>query len=706
MMATLVGVAETDPNLDPSRLHPTLRQLVSAATGDIASLDAASAIWGTDRFQLAWGPTGKQTYAVLVRTAEPISGARYASMAVRAQTGTIAAVGATLSQLIELASDPNVIYIEPSWKTEIKLDQSVQVVRADLAHSGAEPSLGEGVVVGIVDTGIDYEHLDFRIDVDGDGFEESTRIHAIWDQTAGLFGAVYSRAHIDNDLALGFGPSEGLVRSTDRNGHGTHVASIATGDGSAASSPFVGVAPAATVIIVKTSFYTADILSAVEWIFDEADALGLPAVVNLSLGGHDGPHDGTSLFEEGLDQLANSSGRAIVVSAGNEGDQPIHTSGSLSGTYETFGIVPDDWEMELAIWYPGSSSFSVSITPPGGTPIRAATGEDTGYITTTAGTLSIDNASAGVNPSNGDNEAFIRLSNVQAGEVWAVQINDLGGGGKYDAWVVTPDGSILGGDSVSTIDEPGNGHHVITVGSMNSKASWPSLSGQQDHSDSYPLGHLSGFSSRGPTRDGRLKPEICAPGAWVCAAASSNAPQPGYLMHPDGMHVMEIGSSMASPHVAGAIALLFEHDRSLTPTEIRTVLTTTAASNAYTASLPGPGWGWGLLDVMSAIESVASVEPPEPPTPLDRPSISLVANPVSQTARFAFDIPEGASYAQLRVYTVAGSLVREAEVAPTGGEYVWNLTTDHGGSLAVGLYLYVLVTDIGASDVGRMVIQR
>jgi len=110
--------------------------------------------------------------------------------------------------------------------------------------------------------------------------------------------------------------------------------------------------------------------------------------------------------------------------------------------------------------------------------------------------------------------------------------------------------------------------------------------------------------------------------------------------------------------------------------------------------------------VMSAIESVASVEPPEPPTPLDRPSISLVANPVSQTARFAFDIPEGASYAQLRVYTVAGSLVREAEVAPTGGEYVWNLTTDHGGSLAVGLYLYVLVTDIGASDVGRMVIQR
>jgi len=163
---------------------------------------------------------------------------------------------------------------------------------------------------------------------------------------------------------------------------------------------------------------------------------------------------------------------------------------------------------------------------------------------------------------------------------------------------------------------------------------------------------------------------------------------------------------MAAPHVSGAIALLFEQDATLSVGELRTILTTTAASTAYTGSLPSDGWGWGLLDVRSAVEAISSVEPPDPPTPTETPEVGLAENPVSTSARFEFDIPEDATSATLRIYTVAGQRVFHTAVSPTGGEYVWNLSTDDGDTLAVGLYFYVLVTDKGTSDVGRLVIER
>lgn len=692
---------------EEARLHPVLQALVSLAGEGARPQNLALGSYGpSGRLQLTISPTGEERIGILVKLRESVTTHSYHGIPVLGKAGSIAVLTATVGELSKLAADPNVVYVEPSWRTRPMLDLSLPVIRADLVHSASPAVLGEDVVVGIVDTGIDYVHLDFRQDSNGDGFEETSRIHAIWDQTWGLLGAEYDRTEIESDIAFGLGPAEGTVRASDTDGHGTHVAAIAAGDGSSSAAGFVGVAPEATIVAVKTSFFTADIISAVQYVFDQADSLGLPAVVNLSLGGHDGPHDGTSLFEEGLDQLAQGPGRAIVVSAGNEGNLRIHTAATLLGGSTSFVVRPEDWEVEISIWYPGTSQFAITIDPPNEPPIVVPAGAETGYVNTADGTVYADNASHGVNPNNGDREAFIRLVDVRAGDRWQIEIADAAGGGRFDAWITTESGLFEGGDSTSTIDEPGNADRVITVGSFNSKSTWPSLSGNQDYSGEYPVGQLSAFSSQGPTRDGRTKPDICAPGAWICAAGSADAVSFQFLAHPDEQHVMEIGTSMAAPHVTGTIALLFSLDPDLSVDGVREILTTTASSDLFSGVVPNGRWGWGKLDANEAVEAVEMIEPPEPPIDPEAPEIELQENPVGANAQFVYEIPAGASSATLRIYTVAGSLVFETAMRPTSGTYEWNLRSSRGETLAVGLYLYVLVTDRAASRVGRLVIER
>lgn len=707
LLGALFLFVAVDASDAAARLHPALRAALLSSTSPTnwtkGALDLRDV---SSQFQITISPTGVEQISVLAKFRDGATADAFRGSSITARAGSILALSVSWAELTELAGDPDVVYIEPSWKTRPTLDRSLPAIGVDLVHAASPAVLGEGAIVGIIDTGIDYTHLDFRFDADGDGFEESSRIDSIWDQTWGIFGAEYSRSEIESDLALGLGSGTGIVRSSDENGHGTHVASIAAGDGSSSSYGFVGVAPEATIVAVKTSFYTADILSGVKYVFERAEAIGLPAVVNLSLGGHDGPHDGTSLFEEGLDELAADPGRAVVVSAGNEGDLPIHTSGTLSGNAAVFEVEPEDWEMELVVWYPGTSEFTITIRAPSGAPVSAAVETDTGYVLTADGTVYVDNASGGVNPNNGDHQAFIRLANVTVGERWEIEIRDVGGSGRFDAWVTTAAGIIVNGDSSSSIDEPGNADRVITVGSFNTKATWASLAGSQDFSGTYPVSALSAFSSRGPTRDGRTKPEISAPGAWICGAGSSDATTFQYLTHPDEVHVMELGTSMAAPHVSGASALLLSRDPDLTGPEIREILKTTANGDSQTGVVPNVRWGWGKLNVEAAVAAVDIAEPTDPPDDTSIPVIGLAANPVSTSAAFEFEVPDGTSSAILRIFSVSGRSVFETAVTPESGSYEWDLRSRSGASLAVGLYLYVLVTDRGVSEVGRLVIER
>lgn len=166
---------------------------------------------------------------------------------------------------------------------------------------------GQGVLVGVVDTGIDVTHPAFRT-------AGQTRIVNYRDQRT---GAEFTAQQIDAGAADG---------SIDTIGHGTHVAGIAAGNG--AGSPngeWAGVAPDADLAIVRTSFESSDIALGVSHIFAIADARSQPCVVNLSLGGHAGGHDGTTVMERAIDQLSGP-GKIVIVSAGNEGRDNTHAT--------------------------------------------------------------------------------------------------------------------------------------------------------------------------------------------------------------------------------------------------------------------------------------------------------------------------------------------------------------------------------------------
>lgn len=711
--ASLCFIVELFASGGQEQLHPYLRAVLAQKerTGalNLAGLSSFLQVFGADGVILPCLPLfggleeKGESIGVLVKVAHPMWGASFLGLPVGVSTGTVLCMRVTLEDLLLLAASPDVIYVEPAWRTEPKLDRSLPAIGVDRVHAQSPPVIGEGVIIGALDTGIDYTHLDFRYDADGDGFEESSRILYIWDQTGGFFGTYYDKAQIESDLALGFDSGEGLVRQADTEGHGTHVMGVAAGDGSSSTAGFVGVAPGAQLIMVKTPFYTSDILAGVDYIFKRAEELGLPAVVNLSLGGHSGPHDGTSLFEQGLDELARDPGRVIVVSAGNEGDRSIHVSHTLHGDSSTFSVDPASDSVELSLWYPGGSFFTLTVVPPTGGALMVSAGS-TGYASTASGNIYADNASAGVNPNNGDKEIMVTLSDLVPGTPSIFTVSDEGGGGRFDGWITSTDGgTILGGDSTHTIDEPGNAERVITVGAFNTKASWPSLSGEQDFLAQYPVGALSYFSSQGPTRDGRQKPELTAPGAWVAAALSADSASSNYLTHPDGKHTMLLGTSVSAPHVSGVVALMLSINPKLTARGVKEKLITTAASDVFTGGVPNPRWGWGKV---AALAVTTAVEPPQDGGEGEIPVLTTGENPVHDRALFTYELPTGITEATLYIYNIAGRPLFKVALAPDANEYEWNLASDHGDPLGSGLYLYVLITDVGRSRVGRLVIKR
>lgn len=689
--------------------------LVAASSGvgqetGRAKLDPALALWlaggggaaraGADALQVRVSPMGEARVKVLALTSRAAARS-LGGVPVSFTTGTVAGLVVTRAELQAVLADGRVSYVEPSWPTRPTLDTSVPAIGADRVLDAVPSASGHGVIVGLVDTGLDVQHLDFRYDADGDGREEASRVLALLDQTWGLFGTTYSRAEIEADLASGAAAGTGTVKQVDRDGHGTHVAGIAAGDGTSSSAGFRGVAPEAYIVAVKTTFFTADILEAVAFVFEEADRRGLPAVVNLSLGGQEGPHDGTSAFERGLDELAEGPGRAIVVSAGNEGDIPLHVSGQLQGGTRSFELQSGGRELTFELWYPGRSQFTVAVVAPSGQSVAAEAGKGSGFSVTPDGVMYIDNSTGGPNPQNGDREVLVRITNTSSGTRWRVIVSDAGGGGRFDGWVTTSTGRVLGGDSASTIDEPGNARGVITVGAWNTKAQWPSKLGVQDDSDEVEVGGLAAFSSQGPTRDGRMKPDLAAPGVWICAALSESSAAFADVTHPDGVHAMHRGTSMAAPHVSGTIALLFDANPELTADEIRTVLTATARRDAATGDVPNVRWGYGKLDAWGAWLEVRSSEPPTPSG--DRPTVAG-RNPSIDQAMFTYALPAGTREATLRIYDITGRRVFAVPLSVTATDYVWDLISDAGERIAAGLYLYVVACDRGNSDVGRLIV--
>lgn len=682
--------------------------------------------------------------------------------------GDIVTAKVTLEQLEKVARSRSVRYVRASRRVETKLNVSVPAVGGNRLHENVPRLGGSGVLVGDVDTGIDYDHKDFRVEkVPDDGIDEETsRIQYLWDQVQDAgdapvgpppsfgYGDEYTKEEIESDIANGYGPFQGIVWEYDLGGHGSHVMGIAGGDGSSTDpAKYVGMAPQTQLAMVKTTLYDADIINGVNYIFQKADKLGIPAVVNLSLGGHYGPHDGTDLFSQAMDELAGPS-RIIAVSAGNEGDQFIHGSDTVEEgessqlvfkVGEPAGGGKSTGGFGINVWYSGDSQFDATLVTPNGHTVNAPSGTK-GSLPTPDGSVYINNASGGPNPENGDKELEVEIfgsdyessTDVTPGD-WGLIISAPGGtdGGRYDAWYYVSATSRLiyppVGNNQMSVGIPGTADDVITVGAWLTKAEWTGADGDKHgYSQFTPeaQGNIAAFSSLGPTRDGRRKPDITAPGMGVASALSGTLRTnwdmvypPSYydiLVTPDQKHYISQGTSMSAPMVSGLIALMLQEDPSLTPAEIKTKLTDTATTDNFTSvgydplqgtytrdagTAPNYTWGFGKLNGPKAGRTLGIFLPKEG----ENPVVKIGPNPApdnSDNVNVYYGLPAGANDPHLYVYNVSGKTVFDKVLDKSDNVFSWDLTTNSGENLGNGLYVYILKANGSRSDLGRLLVER
>jgi minor extracellular serine protease Vpr len=626
------------PRRPVRRALRTAAYVFALASVAVPRTGGAAALSGAIRRSLAVGGALADRFLTRRPGAEPLVnlllGGRPSPEALRAlgiEVNTVTAAGMTarcpLSRLPLLESTPGIDAVVLAPRCHYLLDRSaadadVASVRASVPP-GFAGQTGAGVLIGLVDSGIDLVHGDFHEP------DSSTRLVSVWDQTVEgthpqgfTYGSVWTPAQIN----------AGTATETDDDGHGTHVLGIAAGDGSTTGHgqpPFVyvGMAPEADLCAVKTDLTGSGIVDAIHYIFQVAAARNEPAVVNLSLGTQEGPHDGSLLLDTMIDQLTGP-GRIVVAAAGNDGVSGIHARLTLtSGTSQpmTFTVpaytpapgTENDYVI-VSAWYGGSDRMAVTLTSPHGTVLGpVAPGDSLTAQSTPDGYIDLYNG-VGTEP-DGDNQVWFQIydaaaTSPPASGTWTLQFTALSvtGSGQVDSYIET---SVLGNGTYAAsfakglvfggvVTAPADADSVIAVGAHVTKVCWDALDGEVHCvTPAPPLGSIANFSSQGPRRDGVLKPDLTAPGVVVVSARSHSAYFVNAEVAPDGTHAVEEGTSMSTPHVTGAAALLLAHraDASAGPSWIRSRLTATARSDSYTGAVPNPSWGAGKLDIAAAL---------------------------------------------------------------------------------------------------------
>lgn len=512
------------------------------------------------------------------------------------------------SRVEQLAALPQIQFVEKPKQLYFSLDtgRSVSCINAvqgtpgqsqagDVQTGNGRKLTGKGVLVGIVDSGIDFFHPTFR---NPDG---TTRILYLWDQTAnpdsGLgmppgysTGAEFSESELNRFLRGEGEPGEYQPSERD-SGHGTAVAGIAAGNGrGSAGNRYRGVAVESSLILVKLGasregFHeTTEVMEGLDYIVKKAVQLQMPVAINLSFGNNYGAHDGQSLFEEYITALSGVWKNVIVVASGNEGDARHHVQLRLTDQMEAvpFAIAENELNISLQIWKRYADDFAVFIEAPNGMRQQIA-------------------------PRLGNSEEYLMAGNrllvyygepspyAQTQEIYMEWLPGGGGtfltegiwqvlliperivDGKVELWLPTIEAigmstGFLRPDAEGTLTVPSTSRNVITVGAY-----------RQDNDT------VAVFSGRGNTTDGRNMPTLVAPGVNVVTAALG------------GGYTARTGTSVAAPFVTGSAALMMEwgivqgNDPYLYGEKIKAYLIKGARRLPGQAEMPSREAGWGAL---------------------------------------------------------------------------------------------------------------
>ncbi len=449
----------------------------------------------------------------------------------------------------KLASLEEVIYIEKPKRLFFEVADGRRVSCIDAVQTPRFRLTGKGVLIGVIDSGIEYANADFRQE---DG---ATRIRFLWDQTVEgtppegyRIGSEFSAEQINEALQQ---PNRTMrlqkVPSVDSSGHGTAVAGVAAGNGRNSGGRYRGTAPDAELIIVKLGNpggagfpRTAELMQAVDYIVQKAEMLQMPVSVNISFGNTYGAHNGTSLPERFLDAAAQIGRTLISVGTGNEGAEAGHTSGFVREGEETsvpLGVQERQGAFSLQIWTDYTDVIGVTIKTPSGErvgPIREVMGTQRFLTGKTEILLYYGEPS----PYSGLNEIFLEFlpvdDYVNSGEWNIILVPEQIVTGRFEMWLpasytLNEGTAFFYPTEELTLTIPSTASRVLTVAAYDADT--------MSYAD---------FSGRGRKSQNNQKPDLAAPGVNVVSVQGEE----GYASF--------TGTSFAAPFASGGAALLME----------------------------------------------------------------------------------------------------------------------------------------------------